>query len=160
MPKLYELSSQYNQIFNSITEESDLDWLEECLESIEEEFEVKAENIAKLIKSLDGDIKAYKEEVDRLSTRKKFVENHQDRLKAYLESNMKALGKEKIKGNVFTLAMQNNPPRAVVDSEDDIPECYKVTEIHIVKSDILSDLKQGKEVLGAHMEQSVSLRIR
>jgi riboflavin biosynthesis pyrimidine reductase len=160
MPKLYELSSQYNQIFYTMTEESDFNQLEETLAAIEEEFEVKAENIAKLIKSLDGDAKAYKEEVDRLSSRKKTIENHQDRLKAYLESNMTALGKDKIKGNVFTIAMQNNPPRAVVDSEGDIPECYKVTEIHIVKSDILRDLKQGKEIPGAHIEQSVSLRIR
>jgi DNA repair exonuclease SbcCD ATPase subunit len=160
MPKLYELTSQYNQIFQSITEESDLEHLEEMLSAIEEEFEVKAENIAKLIKSLDGDIKAYKDELDRLSARKKSIENHQDRLKAYLETNMRATGKEKIKGSVFTIAMQNNPPKAVIDSEDDIPEQYKVYEVHITKKELLDDLKQGKEVPGAHMEQSQSLRIR
>jgi len=160
MPKLYELSSRYNQIFNTMTEESDFEQLEEMLSGIEEEFEVKAENIAKLIKSLDGDIKAYKEEADRLSARKKTIENHQDRTKAYLEANMKALGKDKIKGNVFTIAMQSNPPRAIVDSEGDIPEVYKAYELHIAKKELLDDLKQGKEVPGAHMEQSVSLRIR
>jgi uncharacterized membrane protein YheB (UPF0754 family) len=160
MPKLYELTSEYNRIFETMTEESDFEMLEEVLTAIEEDFEAKAENIAKLIKSLDGDIKAYKEEVDRLSARKKSIENHQDRLKVYLEANMRATGKDKIKGNVFTLAMQNNPPKAVIDSEGDLPEQYKVTEIHIVKSDILNDLKQGKEVPGAHMEQSQSLRIR
>lgn len=160
MPKLYELTSQYNQIFQSITDESDLEQLEEMLSAIEEEFEVKAENIAKLIKSLDGDIKAYKDELDRLSARKKSIENHQERLKAYLEANMRATGKDKIKGSVFTIAMQNNPPKVVIDSEDDIPEQYKVYEVHITKKELLDDLKQGKEVPGAHMEQSQSLRIR
>jgi uncharacterized membrane protein YheB (UPF0754 family) len=160
MPKLYELTSEYNRIFETMTEESDFEMLEEILTNIEEEFEVKAENVAKLIKSLDGDIKAYKEEVDRLNARKKTIENHQDRLKTYLEANMKATGKDKIKGNVFTLAMQNNPPRAVIDSEEDIPEQYKTVEIHIEKKELLDDLKQGKEVPGAHMEQSQSLRIR
>jgi hypothetical protein len=160
MPKLYELSSQYNQIFYTMTEESDFEQLEETLSGIEEEFEVKAENIAKLIKSLDGDAKAYKEEVDRLASRKKAIENHQDRLKAYLESNMVALGKDKIKGNVFTIAMQNNPPKAIVDIEELIPEQYKSYELHIAKKEILDDLKQGKEVPGVHMEQSQSLRIR
>lgn len=160
MPKLYELSSQYNQIFLTMTEESDFEQLEETLTAIEEEFEVKAENIAKLIKSLDGDIKAYKEEVDRLSARKKAIENHQDRMKAYLESNMKALGKEKVKGNVFTIAMQNNPPKAVIDDESVVPELYKTYEIHISKKELLEDMKQGEEIPGAHMEQSQYLRIR
>lgn len=160
MPKLYELSSQYNQIFQSITEDSDLEQLEEILTGIEEEFEVKAENVAKLIKSLDGDIEAYKKEVDRLAARKKAIENHQDRLKAYIESNMKATGKEKIKGNVFTIAMQNNPPKAIVDDEEVIPDTYKQYELHIAKKELLEDLKQGKEIPGAHMEQSASLRIR
>jgi DNA repair exonuclease SbcCD ATPase subunit len=160
MPKLYELTSQYNQIFQSITEESDLEHLEEMLSAIEEEFEVKAENIAKLIKSLDGDIKAYKDELDRLSARKKSIENHQERLKAYLEANMRATGKDKIKGNVFTLSMQNNPSKVVLDSEEDIPDEYKYYEMHIDKKRMLDDIKQGKEVPGAHIEQTVSLRIR
>jgi phage host-nuclease inhibitor protein Gam len=160
MPKLYELTSQYNQIFQSITEESDLEQLEEMLTAIEEEFEVKAENIAKLIKSLDGDIKAYKEEVDRLTARKKTMENHQDRLKAYLESNMTALGKDKIKGNVFTIAMQNNPPKIVVDAEELILDMYKEYEVKLDKKMMLDDIKAGRKVPGVHMEQSASLRIR
>lgn len=160
MPKLYELSSQYNQIFQAITEESGLEQLEEKLSAIEEEFDMKAENIAKIIKSLDGDIKAYKEEADRLSARKKTLENNQGRLKAYLEANMRAMGKEKIKGNVFALSIQNNPPQVIVDNEKAIPRRYKSYELHIAKKELLEDLKLGGKIKGAHLEVGTSLRIR
>lgn len=160
MPKLYELTQQYNQIFNTIAEESDFEQLEQILSGIEEAFEIKAENIAKLIKSLDGDIEAYKKEVDRLSTRKKTLENYQDRMKVYLETNMKAIGKENIKGNIFTFFIQNNPPKVIVDNEKYIPKKYKSIEIHIDKKALLDSLKNGEKIKGAHMEQSASLRIR
>ncbi len=146
MPKLYELTSQYNQIFQSITEsDSDLEQLEELLTNIEEEFDIKAENIAKLIRSLDGDIKAYKEEADRLATRKEVTENRQKRLKDYLETNMKAMGKENIKGSIFSLTMQNNPPKVVIDNEKVIPKKYKTYELHISQERANGRYKAGKK---------------
>jgi hypothetical protein len=160
MPKLYDLSSQYNQIFYTMNEESDYDQLEETLSSIEEEFEVKAENVAKLIKSFDGDIEGFKAEEKRLAARRKSLENYQDRMKQYLESNMRATGKEKIKGNVFSLAMQNNPPKVIIHDEEAISDKYKEYEVKYDKKAMLEDLKAGVEVRGAHTEQSSSLRIR
>lgn len=160
MPKLYELSSQYNQIFQDITDGLDIEQLEAKLTDIEEAFNIKAENIAKLIKSLDGDIKAYKEEADRLSARKKTIENHQSRLKAYLEANMKAMGKESVKGSILTLSIQDNPPQVIIDNEKVIPKRYKFYELNIAKKELLEDLKLGGKIKGAHLERSASLRIR
>ena len=60
--------------------------IQSAIEEVEGNFEDKAENIIKLIKSVEGDIKTYKEEELRLSTRRKTLENKVANLKEYLEA--------------------------------------------------------------------------
>lgn len=161
MAKLYELSQNYKNL-EELLDNPDIaeEVIKEALSELDEEWETKAENLAKLIKSLDVDVKGLKEEEQRLASRRKSLENRIANLKTYIEDNMKAVGKDKIKGKVFTLAIQNNPPSVEIVDDFKIPEKYFVVKKEIAKKEILNDLKQGIEVPGAQINQTASLRIR
>lgn len=162
MAKLYELTEHYNNLLELINnEEVPKELIEKALNEVSEEFEVKAENIAKLIKSLEVDINGYKEEEKRMSTQRKYLENKISNLKEYLDGSMKALGKQKIKGKVFTLAIQKNPPSVEILNLECIDNKYLIPQDPTVdKKAILDDLKNDIEVTGAKIKQTESLRIR
>lgn len=160
--KLYELTENYNNLLDLLeNEEVPKEMLEEALKSVEGDIEEKLENIAKLVKSIDVDIKGYKDEESRLAGKRKALENKQASLKAYIESSLIAIDKKKFKGKIFTLAIQKNAPSVNVVELMDIPKEYLVySEPTIDKKAILADLKEGKEVPGAELKQSESLRIK
>lgn len=162
MAKLYELTENYNNLLDLIDNpEIPREMIDAALNEVGEEIEVKAENIAKLIKSIEVDAKGMKEEEQRLSSKRKSLENRISNLKAYLESAMRTTGKEKIKGKVFTLAFQNNPPSVDVINLEAIPKEYLIEqEPTLDKKSILEALKSGLEVPGAVIKQGQSLRIR
>ena len=153
----------YQNIWDLVNdEEADLEGLEKALGSIEENIEQKADNTAKLIKSIEGSIKVVKEEEERLAKKRKALENKVKGIKDYLEMQLKVMEIDKVQGELFTVALQNNPPSVKFIDEDLIPEKYKETEtiVKIPKKAILDDLKEGIEIPGTEMVQNKSLRIR
>ena len=95
---LYELSQNYLAV-----QDMDLEpeTLKDTLDSIEEAIEVKAENIAKWIRNLEADKKAFEEEEKRFKEKKQAADNRIKSLKLYLEDNMRLIGKTKFKAGVF-----------------------------------------------------------
>ncbi|NHL37606.1 siphovirus Gp157 family protein [Clostridium botulinum] len=161
MAKLYELTQNYNNLLDLVDNpEVAKEVLEESLNQIHEEMDIKLENVAKVIKSIEVDAKGLKEEEKRLADRRKSLENRIVNLKEYAENSMRATGITKIKGKVFTLGIQKNTPRVEITEEESIPEEYFEIEKKLVKKDILAALKEGKEVPGAAIKQTESLRIR
>ena len=69
---LYELSLSFQEVQNM---DLDPEVMKDTLDSIEDAIENKAENMAKLIRNLESDRLAYKEEEDRLKTKRQAVEN-------------------------------------------------------------------------------------
>lgn len=161
--KLYELTDMYRGLWETIgDEEVDLDAMEVALKAVEDNIENKAENMAKLIKGIDGDIATLKTEEDRLYKKRKALANKQKSIKEYLEYQLTALELDKVSTPLFTVAMQNNPQTVVFTDENLIPEKYKeeVVTVKIPKKKILDDLKEGIEVAGTEIRQTRSLRIR
>ena len=163
MFKLYELTEMYQNIWDLIgDDEVDLLSLEKALQNIEENIEIKAENTAKLIKGIDGDIEVLKTEEKRLADRRKALENKREGIKGYLENHLRIIGIDKVKTPLFTVALQNNPPSVNILDEKLIPKDYvkTVTTTSISKRDLLEDLKQGLIIDGVELKQTKSLRIR
>lgn len=159
--KLYELTQNFLNLLD-LLENPDIpkEVVESALEEVEGNFEDKAENIVKLIKSIEADIKGYKEEENRLSTRRKALENKAKSLKEYLQSSMKALEKESIKGKLFTIYTQKNQPSLIIDDMDKLPSEYKRTVEEADNKKIKEDLLNKVKIPGARIEVSKSLRIR
>lgn len=155
---LYELSLSFQEVQNM---DLDPEVMKDTLDSIEDAIENKAENIAKLIRNLESDVSAYKEEEDRLKTKRQATENKVKWLKTYLEDNMKMTGKTKFKSGMFNFAIQKNPASVNITDERIIPEEFLIQQPPKVdKTSLKEILKRGIEVPGAELKQTEGLRIR
>ena len=155
---LYELSIAFQEVQNM---DLDPEVMQDTLDSIEDAIENKAENIAKLIRNLESDVTAYKEEEDRLKTKRQATENKVKWLKTYLEDNMKLTGKTKFKSGMFNFSIQKNPASVNITDERIIPEEFLIPQLPKIDKTALKDvLKNGVEVPGAELKQTEGLRIR
>ena len=160
--KLYELTENFRNL-QELLENPDIpqEMILEALNSIEGDIFEKLENIVKLLRSLEADIKIIKEEKQRLQAKQSSLENRCVNIKAYLETSLKALGKDKVKSGLFTLSIGKNPTSVNVVDLKAIPEDYlKFKEPEVDKKAVLADLKQGREIPGAELIQTESLKVR
>ncbi|EOU1827300.1 siphovirus Gp157 family protein, partial [Clostridium perfringens] len=156
--KLYELAQNYLNL-QELLENSEVpeEVVLKSLEELDGELEEKAENIAKLIKTLDLEGKAIREEELRLATHRKAMENKAKRLKEYLESLMIATGKTKFKGKLFSFGIQKNAPSVDVIDIELIPKEFIEFEPKVNKKEILAALKTGEVIEGIRFKQTESL---
>ena len=163
---LYELSSKYEALLHyaQTTDFEDAEQMEavrETLDTLNDSIEEKAENIAHVLKQLEYDEMVVNEEIKRLTAKKASLKNNHVRLKDYLKDTMEYVGKYKIKTPKFSINIQNNPPKLVVDDVDKIPKDYFVEQQPVLdRRSLLNDLKQNSEIAGAKIVQEKSLRIR
>ena len=162
MFKLYELTEVYKNIWDLVgDDEQDLTTLETALKQVEDNIEIKAENIAKLMKSIDADAEVIKIEEQRLAKRRKALENKREGMKSYLEAQLKEMGVDKVQGTLISVRLQKNPPSVNVLNESLIPEKYWKTIVtkSLDKKSMLDDLKADVKIKGAEIKQEKSLRI-
>ena len=146
--KLYELTESYLNL-QELLENPEVPQalITSALEQVGEELEIKAENIAKLIKTLEVDITGFKEEEKRLSDRRKSLENRVKNLKGYLDGAMKATGKTKFKGKLFSFNIQPNSPGVEVLDEKLIPKKYFVNQAPVLDKKTTNKAVRTKEVI-------------
>ena len=96
MPSLFDLSADYQQVYNLIAEQEDEQILKDTLASINDAIEDKADGYVAVIRTLESDNKAIDEEVKRLR-RKTSNQNGVKRLKESLQEVMEKTGKVKFK---------------------------------------------------------------
>lgn len=165
MSNLYEITQDYLQIL-SMMEDPELDpkTLADTMEAVEGELEIKAENYAKVMKNLEADVAGIKAEIDRLSERKKTIENNIKRMKEALQFSMETTGKTKFKTELFSFSVRNNTPKVVMDEEyiENVPERFlKYKDPEINRTAIKEAIQNGEDLEGlAHLEQSKSLTIK
>lgn len=165
MANIYELTESMRLIWslmeNGILEDSDL---EEIFDNTKEELSFKLEGYCKLIKNLESDVSGLKSEEKRLSDKRKYIENTIERCKKAMENALLVSGEKKLACGTFTVSIQKNPKKLVLDVTDtkDIPEEYfKIPEPEIDRAKMKEALESGENLEGiAHLEQSESLRIK
>ena len=156
---LYELTDSYQKILQLI--EDGGEDLEDTLESITDAIEEKADGYGKVIKNIEAQIEAIKNEEKRLSDRRKSLESNVRRLKDSLYESMKLTKTKRIKSELFTFNIQNNPPSLNIENEDAIPfEYYQPQAPKLDKKELLNAIKNGLEIEGVSIKQGESLRIR
>lgn len=113
---LYDLTGEVLQLQELLESDEvvDTELLKDVLADTTEDYEIKLEAYAKVIKNLTATVDAIKFEVDRLTTRKKALENNITALKTRMYESMKATGTTKVKGDIFTISIQKNGGRIPV----------------------------------------------
>ena len=135
----------------------------EEIEGVFGELVAKDNRIAHFRADLKGEIAKFKAEEQRLSARRKAIENLVDRLEGYIKESMDRLDIEVIEAGTFKISLQNSPPSLVIDDIDKIPSQYMtvIPQTYKVQTDIIkAEIKAGTEVPGAHVEQGKHIRIR
>lgn len=159
MATLYELTGNYLKLLE-YAEDTDPTLFHDTMDSINEAIEDKAVGYAKVDKELAKDEVALKEEAQRLNARAIVIANNRKRLKRNLQDSMVAIGNEKIKTPEFTIYIQRNNPSVNILDEHEIPAYLYETKHVLDKKRISSLLKEGKDVPGAELIRTESLRIR
>lgn len=161
MPNLFDLSTDYKQVYDLITEQEDEQILKDTLASINDAIEDKADGYVAVIKTLEGDNKAIDEEIKRLRQRKTSNQNGVKRLKENLQEVMEQTGKEKFKTALNSYSIANNPPSLDITDESLIPKQYYIEQQpKLDKKELLKVVKDGLEIKGVELKQSRSLRVR
>jgi transcriptional regulator of heat shock response len=159
MTQLYALSQAYAQLL--YMEDVDPQTIADTLESIHDEIEDKAENIAKLIRSILVDAEAIKIEETRLTNRRKALENRATYLKTYLQEQMELSKIDKVKRPTVTISIQNNPPSVLIEDESLIPSEYMIPQADTIdKRTLLKDMKEGLIIEGCSITQTRGIRIK
>lgn len=161
MPSLFDLSTDYQQLYDLIAEQEDEQVLKDTLASINDAIEDKADGYVAVIKTLEGDNKAIDEEIKRLRQRKTSNQNGVKRLKESLQEVMEQTGKEKFKTALNSYSIANNPPSVDITDESLIPKQYYIEQQpKLDKKELLKVIKDGLEIKGVELKQSRSLRVR
>lgn len=172
MATLYELTGQYQALL-ALMEDPDVDphIVEDSLEAVSGEIEIKADGYAKVRLELLSQRDALKAEIDRLTARVRTIDRNVDRLMESLKNGLIAAEKPKFKTELFSFSIQKNPPKVVIDDEDILHWKSNRLGDYIInpapqldKAKIKEGLKDHNESFFlegfAHLEQSESLRIR
>lgn len=161
MASLFDLSTDYQQLYDLIAEQEDEQILKDTLASINDAIEDKADGYVAVIKTLEGDNKAIDEEIKRLRQRKNSNQNGVKRLKESLQEVMEQTGKEKFKTALNSYSIANNPPSLDITDESLIPKQYYIEQQpKLDKKELLKVVKDGLEIKGVELKQSRSLRVR
>ena len=167
--RLYEITGELLALQELLENPlDDEDVLKDTLDAVQGEYEFKLESYCKVIKNLEADIVGIKDEVDRLSGKRKVLENNIDRLKKAMFESMKATNTPKVKGQLFTVAIQKNGgviPINYDKNDKNITANLPDHLVNIVKTPNLEAIRElleaGKVVDGFTLgERGESLRIK
>ena len=165
MANLYELVGNLKEFeyhYNQAETDEELLEAEKYLIDAEVELTEKVENIAKFIKNLEAERESFKKESDRLASKAKSLGNKADSLKRYLQESLEASGVDKVKGQLFTVSLQNNAMSLDVSNTEHIPMEFKRTPEPVVnKRELLKHIKDTGEIFdGVEVKRTRSIRIR
>lgn len=194
--RLFEMSREYEELFNLFDEIDEIEpninedgepidefgniiedidvWHEQIKEkwfselvAKEDEFDIKAENVAQYIKNLNVESTALGDEIKKLQARKKSKDNKIKSMKEYLKNCMLQTGRDKIETSKVKLSIRNNAESVLIDDEKKFIEEYSDThkeyfkfKAEISKTDIKKILQSGKIIDGAKLVRDKSLLVK
>ena len=160
---IYQITQEFLQIKELLEEEELTPELEKALVLTQENLMQKGIDYGYVIKSLEDDTKAVKQEIDRLTAIKKRLENNTERLKTTLTNAMTFFEIKKITTPTMTISVRDYPIVNILD-EALIPDDYwnetvKVTRT-IGKAEIKHAINEGATVEGAELIANPKLSIK
>ena len=171
--KLYELQEQLVAIDNILeqnTDEESKEILESAKDEIMQAIDGKVENILEFISDCKNRVAQLKEEEERLSRKRRTLENKTEYLKNMLVWFMKSNNKTKDSFGTWDITIAKTAGKVVFDlPEEDIPLTYKkvsysvdktLLKQNMVDGELVVALDDGTQVKVAHLEEGESLRIK
>lgn len=158
---IYEITEEIRAIYEEI-EMADGELTDEVaakLEIAQGELTAKAENYCKLIRNVAAEAEALKNEADRLTKRRRSLENLQTRLKEALRCAMIVSDTQNMDAGLFKLSLRKSEAVDITD-EAAVPDTFCTFERKVSKSAIKDFIKQGGEVKGAQLIENINLMLK
>lgn len=162
---LYQIAAEHRRMVEALlATDNDEQTIVDTIEAESYPLEVKAQNVAYAIRTLEANAAAIKEAEKQMADRRKSMENRAMHIKQYLQTCMEIAGVSKVECPHFALTIKNNPPSVEVYEPGLVPaEFMKTPEPPPPvpdKTAIKEAIKAGKEVPGAHIVQGKRLEIK
>lgn len=181
-PTLYELTGKYlelEQLAQTAETEEDMQVFRDTFESLDATINDKMEGCCQVIRELEGKITVLSDEIGRLSTRKKTIQNSIDNLKMYMKKNMEQLGMDKVDTGLFNVTIAKNGGKRklnVLVAPELLPQQFQTIKIEANNEALrkamvdMKDMSADYDVMQVHdadnnciaelEPQGTSLRIR
>jgi hypothetical protein len=125
--------------------------LQDTLEALEGDIQVKAEGLLGYVANIGSDVTAIDSEIKRLQARKKVMTNNQERLRNYLRDNMAAADIKKITCPLFSITLRKPSAMVSIIDESLIPDEFIVTTTRPNKAVIKTALMLDTPVPGCRL---------
>jgi hypothetical protein len=141
-----------------VTPDDALDWIEQALARIEDERDVKALNIACLVKNFRAEAEALKQEKLRLQRRQQAAEKTAERLTGYLEQFLEP--GTRLKDARATIGWRKSEAVNCWSDPGLLPPEFQRVKVEPDIAAIKAALKQDQEVPGAELQLKNHIQIR
>lgn len=164
--KLYELTNDYIALMQAIdNDELPEECIADTLEAITGEIEIKADNIACMLKNIEAEVKAIKDEEANLATRRKTKEKAYERLKEYLSATLQSLSIDKVETARNKITFRKSESVEIDDTfiewaQKNREDLLKYSAPTADKTEIKKLLKDGAELQGAQLISKSNIQIK
>jgi hypothetical protein len=162
---LYEIAAEYRQMVDALmASDNDAQTVADTIEAESFPLEVKVQNVAYAVKTLQASAEAIKGAEDEMYKRRKAIENRAASIKEYLLGCMELAGVQKVECPHFAVKIAANPPAVAIDDERQIPAEFMwqpdAPPPIPDKKAIGERLKAGADIPGARLVRGKRLDIR
>lgn len=165
---LYLLTAEYQAAAERLNDlDLDAQTIADTLEGMAGAIELKAQNVAFVIRNMESMAEQIKAAEVAMAARRKAIENRAENVRKYLLDSMTATQISKIECPYFKMAIQQNPPALFIDDEESIPQSFwrdpdpvPPPIRYVDKAAVKAALKTGQIVPGAHIERGTRLVIK
>ena len=126
---LYDLTGNFLALQEMMMDpDIDPEMIQDTIDAMDGDYEEKLENYGKVITNLSVLAAGIDEEEKRLKARKKTINNQIDRLKKNIKESMIALGKKKVKTELYSYSIRDGVSSVVIDDADKIPSKFRTPQ--------------------------------
>lgn len=150
--KLFEINDAIKQIADR--DDLDPEMLKDTLDSLALTRDAKLDGLAGLIERDSADIDFLTNKIKQLTEQKRHFENQKSNLLNYMTEVIDDAGLKQVKTEHYILKPRNYRQKTIISDESKLPDDYHVIKevLSIDKRKLYSDLKDGVNIPGAHLE--------
>ena len=167
MANIYNLTTEYNNLYNLLFESIDEETGEidqnvmQALEIKKEELQSKAQALACFIKKTENTEDEIDKEIKRLKALKERYKKVRERVEYSLTTSLESLGESKVDGIQATISFRKSV-QTIIDDAELLPDEYKKVKFVFEpkKEEIKKAINQGIDVPGARLETKMNLQVK
>jgi hypothetical protein len=161
MNSLFNITARAKQLALALEEGELTPDLENELVINQNELQIKSENYAYCIKTLEGDVSIIDEEIKRLRALKEAKTNAIERMKEAVVNAFQIYGITEVKSPTLKLSLRRSESVEVIN-QDQLPECFiKAKTTYTPDKVAIKDaIKSGLTVEGAVIVENFNLQIK